>query len=545
MNTPGMYPKFPGISSFVRRSDFLDTTRAPYWSMFMPGQSMGRPYPPEVPSTWPPTGAPLRVPKVLFLTSCPPAHLYTNNFTLISKWSKFARGYLGHHDDAVARDTRFWSPAYAPATVNPYGSLVFDGFVGGYDYIGWTCDPQNLPREEGRRLIRKYATIPNPIVTEHLRLVAEFAIAKSTLESRYPGRVFVQICEFFPSAPSLGIAPNDEMLPRVLDVYTPAGIEANTPKHFANGPTWMLGPDFYNFNLTTHQNEMNFFGTDFAHIYCGYQSSDNVINDDGFLFRGAPDITDLITRYNWDDGLFGYKLDTSFFAGYDQFLVNLDPTDSTYNDGYEYGAYDKAVEWLNTVMNNTSTLTIGPLTRTLLKGKLDLLKLGFPNFASYATELHQYDMTFPFPGSPPNFRTGVGSLYPRGDTIYEDQDWVEDEIVGSYDTRRDTDPNLLGDRYYPGADYDSGVYNFYNRYPATDQYINTWTPQLHNQFNWLKQVLNDLGPKTSDIWDQLIEENHLDDFGFTRPETSGSSTITADYIIAWAEARWNLKEHFG
>lgn len=566
LNRPFTTPRFPGDAGVdfrgqlwqpfpITRSSFIDPSKGqPFWTMFMPGQSYGMPYSTELPNTWPPAGAPLRVPKVVFLTSVPPAHLWTRKFVLVTKWARQARGYLPHWDDAEVRDTRIWSPDYRPAVKYPYGTLVFPAFYGGYEYIGWTCDPQYDKREEGRRMIRRYTEIKNPIVDEHLRLVGEFREAKEYLEAKYPGEIFVQVCEFFPSEPLTGIAPSDELMPKVLDVYTEQGRATNTPQHFANGPTWMLGPNVCFYDQVLDRPCLNFFGTDFLHIYCGYQSSDGAIGRDGFSPRYKPNLHDLITRYHWDDTQFGYRLDDQFGYGYDSFLVSMKPP-GTYSDGYENESYEACKARMDALMNASKTYDVGGgKSRTVPQGKLSMLRVGFPTFSGYRVRLHEYDLTFKPEGGLPHFRPGTGPCkFPRGDTVYEDQDWVEQAIVMQYQQRQDEDPNTYGDSYYPGAHYDGygtgsgggppseggehGGYNFFERYPGTDMYEKTWTPRLQNQHTWMVQVLNGLGPKAAQIWQDLIEENRLDRLNFEY--AGGSSAVTSGSIVRTVE------QHFG
>src|ERR1019366_6617205 len=144
-NQPFTVPRMPfnATNPPMSRSDIMGTgvNPAPF-TMFMPGQSLGSPT--EYPTAWPEAGTMLRVPKCVFLTSNPPAHLWGKNFTLMSKWSPY--GYFGHWYDMHVRDTR-----YEAATVGSEGSEIFGGFTGNYGYIGWTIDPQYSSTNDGRR----------------------------------------------------------------------------------------------------------------------------------------------------------------------------------------------------------------------------------------------------------------------------------------------------------------------------------------------------------------------------------------------------------
>jgi hypothetical protein len=477
----------------------------------MPGQSQGSKD--EKPEVWPAAGTPLRVPKCVFLTSCPPAHLWGKNFTLMSKWAPF--GYFGHYFDAVARDIRV-TPT---ATMVPNGSELFDGFSGNYSYIGWTIDPQYPLTNDGRRKWNKCSVVLNLIYNEHLRLVNEFQIAKAYLETRYPNQVFVQICEFFPNSPVTAIAPNDELMPKVLDVYSDAGIAANAPKHKANGPVWLLGPDTIDFDPTSRQFTTDFFGTNFLHIYCGYQATGG----------GDGSVVDLLGRFHWSDIKFGYKLDTTFGPGFDQWIVlpNF--------EGYEGDSYGIALNRLKGDMGSGDP-TLVP------SGKFDNLLLGYRNFAGYHTSLHEYDLDFNF-GAPAQFLSGmgIGTIWPRGDVVYGDQDWVEQVIILGYDERE----AIYGsgapyfDEDFPGVDFDGGVYNHFIRYPGTDEYVNTWIPELQTQWSTLKTAMLDLGPKTVSLWDDLFTRYNLADFGFSYD--GGSSVVDADYIIKYVQTYYGLK----
>src|SRR5262249_10741289 len=129
---------------------------------------------------------------------------------------------------------------------------------------------------------------------------------------------------------------------------------------------------------------------------------------------------------------------------------------------------------------------------------------------------------------------------------YEAQDWVEQSIFINYQGRVDADGGgtapPYGDRYYPGQFYDQpdgGGYNHFVRYPGTDMYVNNWVPQLANQWKWLKVGMNNAGPKAVTIWQKLIEDNNLGDYGFEY--NKGSTQMDSDAIIAYAEGYWNLK----
>ena len=205
-----------------------------------------------------------------------------------------------------ARDTRAGArlPALASGAVGA-GSLLFDGFVGGYEYIGWTIDPQYNTREEHRRGWRKYATVHNVIVDEHTRLIAAFRDAKTYLEAKYPDKVFVEITGFFPDRPRHRDRPSrpaDAQGPRRLHLGRGRGQHADPPRErpdldarpqlrqLRHGPRWYTPC----------------FGTNFLHIYCGYQA------DQGFLPPGQsfttyrdqqyPDISDLTdSRVNFSN----------------------------------------------------------------------------------------------------------------------------------------------------------------------------------------------------------------------------------------------------
>lgn len=477
------------------------------WIMFMPGQSSG--FTKEKPSVMPAPGSLPRVPKTVFLTSCPPAHLWGANFTLVTKWTPF--GYFGHWNDAMARDTRYTTP-----TINPYGSLVFDGFTGQYSYMGWSIDPQYPLAWEGRRMFKKHAVVPNLIVTEHYRLVAEFQAAKAILEAKYPNQVFVQVCEFFPNDPVTTIAPEDELSPKVLDVYTPEGRAHNAPKASASGPIWLLGPD-------KDAGPEDFFGSNFLHIYCGYQS-------DGPDATPTPTVEDLRGRFNWPGNL-GYKLDTSFNFGFDQWIAQ-NPADPFAPDGYE------GVNVLFTENYLKAQMT-GEHHGIIPTGdKLTNLQHAHDGFRGYKTVLHEYDLPWSF-GGEPDF-TPQGTTGPCGPATYYDQDWVEQTIIIGYLIREALaagDPDQCFGTGGGGLTGD-GNYNLFEAYPSTLSYTETLVPQLRSQWSYLKTTILDLAPKTVQIWNDLFAYYGLADLGFEYG--GGSSTVTSASIVAYVESHYGL-----
>ena len=143
--------------------------------------------------------------------------------------------------------------------------------------------------------------------------------------------------------------------------------------------------------------------------------------------------------------------------------------------------------------------------RTVPQGKLDMLKVGWRNFAGYRVSLHEYDLTWDFGAPVTRFKSGAGitSRFPCYSLNYEDQDWVE-QYAFNYATRVSQygDGAPWHDQCYPGADgpgypgnmgtsgpdatgnqgtpggtdggggtfNPGGDYNTSTRYPGTDQY---------------------------------------------------------------------------
>ncbi len=505
MNQPFDIPRGPDGKQLLSRSEIMGTNGndSPPWTMFMPGQSSGSNN--ELPAVWPAAGSLLRVPKCVFLTSVPPAHLCGKNFTLMSKGGPY--GYFGHYFDAVARDIRV-TPS---PTVNPYGSLVFQGFTGTYTYIGWTIDPQYPPAMDKRRQFNKCSVIPNAIYSEHLRLVGEFQSAKAILEAKYPNEVFVQICEFFPSTPAVTVAPQDELMPLVFDVYTPEGIAANAPLHGANGPAWLLGPD---------HDATNFFGTNFLHLYCGYQ-------DDGG--NSSPKSAfDAVNRWHWWSNNFGYKLDVNFGLGHDQWIE-----DPGIPDGYESFTYGFATQHMDKTLgsNSPEAATVSAST------PLDFLRNGYSKFAGYKVALYTYDAPWDFPL--PKFNTDTGAYFPCHVLDYGDQDWVEQTFFDYPDISEifAGNPEICLETGAGGLDGD-GNYNVFMRYPTSLEYKQTFLPALDEQFTLLTTALQNLGPKTAQIWNYLIDTHSLGDVGIGY--AGGSSQLTADSIVALVEEHYGL-----
>lgn len=569
----GVFQSSPGITSRSRFlvNDYTNDNPA-YWSMFMPGQDGRGSGDGPLPAVWPAAGSLLRVPKCVYLTSCPPAHLWGANFVLMTEWSP--NGYFGHYNDATARDTRTYAPGYAPPTSVPLGSLAFDGLTGTYSYIGWTIDPQFDPREIGRRKWQKYATIPNPIVAEHLRLVAEFQIAKSTLEARYPDQVFVQVCDFFPLDPVTAIAPWDERMPKVLDVYTPSATNPNTPGMFANGPIWMLGPDRVVFDVVSRTYSTPFFGTNFLHIYCGFQAIQGQLIEGETFEEGpglsVPDISDLVLRGSFDSNT-GYSLNTDpSFAGVMTSWVMTD------HDMYQTGTNGTLV--VNSIQNYITTAyslmtqsTLldpgGPNERLEPEGKLDMLLLGWRNFAGYRVSLHEYDLTWSFGPPVTRFKGATTtSLYPCYSLNYDDQDWVEGyafnyaDRVSQYGSGAPWHdlcfPGANGEGYPgaagtggddatggtgPGGSFNTEAdYNMSTRYPGTDQYEGPggYNSVLKAQYDLFVAAMTNASPGCVAVWNQMIREKSLDTLGFQYD--GGSSLVDSAYIIAYVEDYYGL-----
>lgn len=514
-NQPHQTPVRQAGGLTFSRSAILGTGPGkPPWTMFMPGQSKGSKD--EYPTDWPKEGKLLRVPKCVFLTSCPPIHLWGKNFTLMSKWMPF--GYLGHWHDAPVRDIR-----YKDAIANPYGTLIFGGFTGTYDYLGWTIDPRYAdthPEWDGRRKFHKCEVVQNAIYYEHYRLIAAFDAAKKTLESRYPGEVFVEVTEFFPRDPKMTKAPRDELDPLVFDIYTESGYAANAPKHGTDGPVWLLGPD-------NGQYPMEFLGTNFLHIYAGYQTEGGSSDP-----RNADDI---FSRYHYPNRVFGYKLDRNFGPGYTEWK-EVTAVPSGYLDWAEDATF-------NTVKSDMGkSLSYEDALNGVVGGKLDKLRLGWPNFAGYRVALHEYDRPFIFPGAHflPEQKT---EMPPKTSGTYGDADWVEQTVIIAYSTRKriyEESHDPYGDQYFPGPEglLGDGVYNLFVRYPGTDIYVDIFVPMLNAQHDLLKKALESLGPGTKRIWERLNNLYGLEKLGIAY--NGGSSTLTADSIVQMVEEHYGL-----
>lgn len=532
LNQPGEAPVLPRTPHrAVRKNPFMTGEE---WCMFMPGQSSGvKPArtdtnpADDLPTTWKPPGSLLRVPKCVFLTSVPPAHLWGDHFTLMTKWTAY--GYFGHWNDSEARDVRF-----TPASSVAFGSLLFDGFVGTFSYIGWTIDPHYDPSMDAPRKWSKIGTIPNVSFSEHNRLMAVYAEVKETLEAMYPGQIFVYTPQFFPTNPVRSFGPNDENMPLILDVVSPDGIAANTPKNWANGPLWILGPDAIDdvsqFQVPpTAKFQADFFGTNFLHIFAGYQCSDGTVGH--FDQRSAPDIGDVKSRRHWVNvSTFGDPLDGGIEAG----LIGFTSWEAAIHeplDGYEGDTYNNILSYMEDIGFRADSVD-GPV-RTVPVGKGALLKAVFDNFAGYKCALFQYDGSYSgsYTGIEPGQGNSPNTLF-DGVTHFKVQDWVEDFRFNIEQVILDT-PNPDGDiAYEPG----NLIYNVYLRYPSTPQ-MKVFTDFADLQFTTMQNTLNDLGPKTVQIWNTIISTYDLGNYGFEY--VGGSSMLTVSYLLEY------IQRHFG
>ena len=327
---------------------------------------------------------------------------------------------------------------------------------------------------------------------------AVFQEANEILEST---GYYVQICEFFPSEPRFAHPPYDEFKPWVLDLFSDEGLEANTPRHFANGPLWILGPDSY---------PAEFFGTHFTHIFCGYQATDGILLPDTFFrARGAPDHSDLIKRVHWKNQ-FGYNFEAAN-------LLAQVPWEVLEDDGY------LETEWITNYIRRL----MNQVTDDTPAGKFAMFSPSHPQFASYKTHLHNYDPAWNFPGKPSFNQHLKPGAFPPYVTRYDEQDWVEQVIILGCGQRRDNDENPFGDRHYMCGSPDA--YNFTVRYPSEEQYRDQYLPWLHGEYDGFKEAILSLTPKTREIWETLIAENNLNDYGIKY--AGGSSEVTVDYIV--------------
>lgn len=532
LNQPGEAPVLPRTPNrMVRKNPFMTGEE---WCMFMPGQSSGvKPThsdtnpADDLPNVWKPPGSLLRVPKCVFLTSVPPAHLWGDHFTLMTKW--VAYGYFGHWNDSVARDVRTTAASSAA-----FGSLVFDGFVGTFSYIGWTIDPHYDPSMDAPRKWSKIGNIPNVSFAEHNRLMAVYTEVKETLETMYPGQIFIYIPEFFPKNPVRAFGPNDENMPLILDIVSPDGIAANTPKNWANGPLWILGPDAIEdvsqFQVPPSAKfQADFFGTNFLHIYAGYQCADGQAGH--FGSRSGPDINDVTGRRFWNNVTsFGDPLDKGIEAsliGY----TSWEAATSAPLDGYEGQSFTDMLNFMDDIGFRTEGVD-GPV-RTIPVGKGALLKAAFNNFAGYKCALFEYDGSYSgsYTGIEPGQGNSDKTIY-HGITNFKVQDWVEDFRFNIEQVIIDT-PNPYGDIHYEPGDPD---YNVYIRYPSTPQ-MKVFTDFADLQYATMLNTLNDLGPKTVEMWSTMISTHNLGDYGFEY--VGGSSMLTVEYLLDY------IQRHFG
>lgn len=514
------YAQFP-----MRVSDFLQQQKAV--TMFAPPQTFGDPFGNDPPTEWPAPGTPIKVPKCVYLSSVPPCHLWGDNFTLMTRWT--FPGYFPHYDDPEPH-----LPSEPPAPSLPYGALTFPGFIGTYEFY-WTIDPQIEATKLIPRWWTKYNKVHNPIVDEHNRLIAEFQAAKEYLEATYPNDVFVHISNFFPDPPDTAIAPNDEKKPKVLDVYTEAQV---SPDDKINGPLWMLGPNAYHYKEQDNQGndvfKTDFFGTDFLHIYAGYPTYRGNFNSSGwvdnfFSLNSANERQkQMIQEGIWATTI-GYPLDKTFGFAFDQWKFFHD-----IGYGYEGTGYQQLIDVYDRLLNKTQSVG----DHDLPQGKLAVLKTGIANFSGHTVLLHEYDLSFDV-GTKPDFRKDSrATKFPRHDIIYTDQDWIEQNIVLSYQQRQDEDPNPDGDHYYPGLHYNGGpdeqavvgsLFNYFERFPSTGQYRTVYTPELQFQWSTFNTVMNGLGPGAIKVWNQLIEDHELGPLGYQYQDHS--SVIDVNYIV--------------
>jgi hypothetical protein len=511
------------------------------WSLFMPGQSGGVKGV-DNPTVWPSPGTLLRVPKCVFLTSVPPAHLWGEQFTLMTKWQPY--GYFGHWFDSEARDVRFTPPSSVIE-----GSELFDGQTGTFAYLGWAVDPQYNTDLDGPRKWEKVGSITNASFEEHNRLQEVFAEVKEILEAQYPNQIYIYITQFFPSNPVRAIGPNDENEPLVLDVVSQEGIAANTPPDFCNGPLWILGPDQVDdrsqFQVPPSPKfEANFFGTNFLHIYAGYQCLAPLLAGDN---AGPNDLSGMINRLFFaNTTTMGNPLDGGVVArinGYSPWkAATEDPL-----DGYEGTAsYDFMLNYVES--KGFAAESVDNPVRNLPIGKGAKLQSVYNNFAGYSCALFQYDATYG--GNYAGLSTASGSQVSDGatgtppyvgPTNYSVQSWVENYRfnIGQVmaDIQNDAALGLLtySDYHFePG----NGLYNYYTRYPSTEQ-MAVFTNYLQQQYTLMTTALNGLGPKTAEMWATMIDTYDLADYGFSNP--GGSSLLTVEYLVDYIKSHYGLQ----
>ena len=264
----------------------------------------------------------------------------------------------------------------------------------------------------------------------------------------------------------------------------------------------------------------------------GIRASDGWLlpgDDGGFLGGDSADISNLALRWHWPhNSTFGYPLGAS--TVWDYFHWFIDPA-----DGYQGQSYADTLTYLDKAMN----LQIDMGDYLMSVGRLAKLRVGWRNFSGYHVALLQYDLPFDFSASP-GFQGGGQCKWPRGDIVYEEQDWVEGEIVMSYAQREAMqagDP----DYYFPGADYDiANGYNAFQRYPPLDWYTDPggWNDQLGLQWTRMRDAILGLGPQSVRLWNAIIEANGLADLGFEY--VAGSSTLNAGSIVAYVEDYFGL-----
>lgn len=509
---------------------------------FMPGQSSGI-VNKDFPKRWPLKNTlALRMPCTVFLSSLFPPSLCGEQFELQSRWSN--PGWYGHWFDAD------------PITHVSYnrGSLMFR-HGGSYEFMDWLLNPERPDSDYGARRADYKSRISNEILKEHLRLIGVYRAVKRYFETKYYGKVWVQICQWMPS---------DITFKTTQDLFKQRGPDpaalTNQPIHMCMGPPWMLAPT-----------GTDFVGTNFLHVYAGFPASmreTNMALSLNLHHQLPPNVNAWFLWNFW--GLFqyiaappGFNFNKSTGVIIKTFIVDDLNTPGTYvGNGIFikqlFGAAERDVGFTYPgTIDGVMAMHMGDYGT-----KRDVLRQAVHKFANYKTIVSPYSLPWSFDTSRLGFQNySPRTVFPRYEVKYSEQDWVEgilfpptidhilnDIIPGGGFDRGDSFESD-GSRLYDSKYWGPYGYNVFYREPLNENYEynismsmnermtkHLW--RLEERFYRFKSLLEGLEPSHRYMFEQFIARDNLDALGFeARPN---SSWITTDSLIAEIEAQFNL-----